>query len=193
MKHEYYEYWHWNKEISHKTCQKLIKLGKGNWDQAQTWGSEEKNESLDDIRKSDIVWITDQWVYDLIWGYMMSANELAGWKYDIRAAESIQITRYKKGGFYSWHKDGMGSHNEVRNEPDNKFLHENTRKLSMTIVLNSDFEDGDFEFKDEYTENPKLEEGSIIVFPSFLQHRVAPITKGIRYSLVAWFLGPPFI
>ena len=48
-------------------------------------------------------------------------------------------------------------------------------------------------FKDEYTENPKLEEGSIIVFPSFLQHRVAPITKGIRYSLVAWFLGPPFI
>ena len=87
----------------------------------------------------------------------------------------------------------MGSHNEVRNEPDNKFLHENTRKLSMTIVLNSDFEDGDFEFKDGFIENLKLEEGSIIVFPSFKEHRVTPVTRGIRYSLVAWFVGPPYV
>ena len=193
MNYKYYEYWYWKKEIPHEICQKIINLGEGKWNEAQTWGSEEKSKPLDDIRKSDIVWITDQWVYDLICGYMMTANEQAGWKYDIVAVESCQVTRYTKGGFYSWHKDGMGSHIEVRNEPDNKFLHGNTRKLSMTIVLNSDFEDGDFEFKDEYIENLKLEEGSIIVFPSSLQHRVAPITKGIRYSLVAWFVGPPFI
>ena len=193
MNYEYHEYWYWDKEISHKTCQKLIKLGKGKWDQAQTFGSKKENNPLDDIRKSDVVWITDQWVYDLIWPYMINAKKQAGWKYNIVAAEDCQVTRYTEDGFYLWHNDGMGSHYEVHDKPDNKFLHENTRKLSMTIVLNSDFEDGDFEFKDEYTENPKLEEGSIIVFPSFLQHRVAPITKGIRYSLVAWFLGPPFI
>ena len=183
----YYEYWYWDKEISHKTCQKLIKLGKGKWDQAQTFGS------LDDIRKSDVVWITDQWVYDLIWPYMISANDEAGWKYDIVGAEGCQITRYTKDGFYSWHRDGMGSHNEVNDKPDNKILHENTRKLSMTIVLNSEFEGGDFELRDLDVRVPRLNEGSSIMFPSFIHHRVTPVTKGIRYSLVTWFVGPTFI
>ena len=180
------EYCYWDKIISHKTCKKLIDLGKGNWDRAKL--KEEKYDK--NVRKSDIVWIKEQWVYDLIWGYMMSANEHAGWKYDIVAAEDCQITRYTKDGFYTWHKDGTGSHNEVMNEPDNKFLHGNTRKLSMSIVLNSNFEGGDLELYME--EVPRLEEGSIIVFPSFMEHRVAPVTKGIRYSLVAWFVGPPF-
>ena len=76
----YAEYWYWDKEISHEVCRKIIKVGKGKWQGANTYGAEEKNQSLDGIRKRDIVWITDQWVYDLIWGYMMSANELAGWK-----------------------------------------------------------------------------------------------------------------
>ena len=189
----YYEYWYWDKEISHKTCQKLIKLGKGKWDQAQTFGSKKENKPLDDIRKSDVVWITDQWVYDLIWPYMISANDEAGWKYDIVGAEACQITRYTKDGFYSWHRDGMGSHNEVNDKPDNKILHENTRKLSMTIVLNSEFEGGDFELRDLDEKIPRLNKGSVIVFPSFIHHRVAPVTRGIRYSLVTWFVGPPFI
>ena len=122
---------------------------------------------------------------------MLAANERAGWKYNIVAAQSCQITRYIKDEFYSWHKDGIGSHHEVHNRPDNKFLHGNTRKLSMSIILNSNFEGGDFEI--EGLPNPTLKEGSIIVFPSFTRHRVAPVTKGIRYSLVAWFVGPPFV
>ena len=189
-----YEYCCWDKIISHKICKKLIKFGKGKWNLAQTDGSKEEKQSLDNIRKSDIVWINDQWVYDLIWPYMMSANEQAGWKYDIVAAESCQITRYTKDGFYEWHKDGLGSHNEVHNEPDNKFLHGNARKLSMSIILNSNFEGGDFEMGglDVGDKTPRLEGGSIIVFPSFQEHRVTPVTKGIRYSLVAWFMGPPF-
>ena len=187
------DYWYWKKEISHKICQKLIKFGKGKWKQAQTYGSREENKSLDNVRKSDVVWINEQWVFDLIWGYMLAANEQAGWKYNIVAVERCQITRYTKDGFYTWHKDGIGSHTEVFNTPNNKFLHDNTRKHSMSIVLNSDFEGGDFEIRDLPDKVPRLEEGSIIVFPSFIQHRVAPITKGIRYSLVAWFVGPPFI
>ena len=180
-----YSYWYWDNEISHKICKKLIKFGKGKWNLAQTDGSKEEKQSLDNIRKSDIVWVRDQWVYNLIWGYMMSANEQAGWKYDIVAAESCQITRYIKDGFYTWHIDGMGSHNEVKNDGD-------TRKLSMSIILNSNFEGGDFEMRGLKDKVPRLEEGSIIVFPSFKEHRIAPVTKGIRYSLVTWFVGPPF-
>ena len=179
-------YWKWDKEISHETCQKIINLGKGKWEQATTAGSQTK------FRKSNIIWIREQWVYNLIWNYMLAANEQAGWKYNIVAAESCQITRYTKDGFYTWHRDGMGSHKEVIDEPNNKFLHGNVRKLSMSIVLNSNFEGGDFEMSGNEDTVPRLEEGSIIVFPSFMGHRVAPVTKGIRYSLVTWFVGPPF-
>jgi len=180
------DYWCWNKEISHKICKKLIKLGKGKWNQAQTDGSLEENKSLDNVRKSDVVWITEQWVYDLIWPYMLIANEQAGWKYNIVATKDCQVTRYTKDGFYDWHIDGMGSHNELHNDG-------NTRKLSMSIILNSDYEGGDFEMRGLKNKVPRLEEGSIIVFPSFLEHRVTPVTEGIRYSLVTWFVGPPYV
>ena len=82
-------YYYWNNEISHKICKKLIKLGKGKWDQAQTFGSRDEKQSLYNIRKSDIVWIEDQWVYDLIWNYMLAANERAGWKYDYTIIEIL--------------------------------------------------------------------------------------------------------
>ena len=182
--------WVWKQELSPEICQDLINLGEGKWNAAKTFGSEQNGISLENVRKSEIVWIKEQWVYDLIWGYMLAANEQAGWKYEVVAAESCQITRYTKDGFYSWHKDGIGSHNEVNNEPDNEFLHGNTRKLSMSIILNDDFEGGDFEIHGE--DIPKLPKGSIIVFPSFMDHRVSPVTKGTRYSLITWFVGPPF-
>tara|TARA_B100000029_G_C17465137_1_gene919997 strand:+ start:642 stop:1217 length:576 start_codon:yes stop_codon:yes gene_type:complete len=189
------ESWIWKEEIPNRICKKLINLDKGKWKRAHLLDQEtqEDTKDLNDIRKSDIVWIREQWVYDLIWPYMTSANEQAGWNYDIVAAENCQLTRYTKNGFYDWHIDGMGSHNEVRNEPDNKFLHGNTRKLSMSIVLNSDFEGGDLEIGVNMDKRLKSERGSIIVFPSFLEHRVTPVTKGTRYSLVSWFLGPPFV
>ena len=185
---KYYESWYWKKEIPHEICQKIINLGKGKWNRATT----NLEEDTAKYRKSDVAWINDQWVYDLIWNYMLAANERAGWKYNIVAAQDCQVTRYTKDGFFSWHKDGMGSHKEVYNKSDHKLLHGNTRKLSMSIVLNSDFEGGDFEISTDGDKVPRLEEGSVIVFPSFIEHKVALITKGIRYSLVAWFVGPPF-
>ena len=63
----------------------------------------------------------------------------------------------------------------------------------MSIILNSNFEGGDFEMRELENKVPRLEEGSIIVFPSFMEHRVVSVTKGIRYSLVVWYLGPPFV
>ena len=190
---EGHPYWCWDKEITHEVCQNLINLGEEKWNQAQTFGSENVNikSDLKKVRKSDVVWLEDQWVYELIWPYMMSANEQAGWNYEISAAESCQLTRYMKEGFYIWHRDGIGSHREVNNEPNNKFLHNNTRKLSMSIILNDDFEGGDLEFHAEKNQ-PELPKGSVIIFPSFIEHRVAPLTKGTRYSLVVWFVGPPF-
>jgi PKHD-type hydroxylase len=82
--------------------------------------------------------------------------------------------------------------------PDNEFLHGHVRKLSMTVLLNENYEGGEFQFatydKEECVIHiPEFNKiGSIVVFASDVEHRVAPVTTGIRYSLVTWFLGPPF-
>ena len=70
-------------------------------------------------------------------------------------------------------------------------MHNKTRKLSMTIVLNDEYEGGEFQFFNDKT-LIKEKQGTVIIFPSYMQHRVRPIKSGIRYSLVVWFLGEPF-
>ena len=68
----------------------------------------------------------------------------------------------------------------------------------MSVILNDNFEGGAFEFasygKEECTVTAiEPEAGAVIVFPSAMEHRVTPVTKGIRYSVVTWFVGPPFV
>ena len=196
--------------LDKKTCNKIKRLAKDNWGESavdtskDTTDEERKTGRKGDYKSdpkqriSDIAWCNEQWLYDIIFPYMHRANDEAGWKYDIKAAESAQITRYKKGGFYKFHTDGMGDHLSAYHNPENAFLHGHVRKLSMSVMLNDNFEGGAFEFasynREECTITPfKAEAGSVIVFPSSMEHRVAPITKGIRYSVVCWFVGPPFI
>ena len=179
--------------ISIKACNKIKKLA------ANKWASSKMHDtSVEDYRKSAIVWCDDQWLYDLVWPYMAHGNYDAGWRYDIKTAEPTQITRYRKGGFYNWHWDGYGDHLSAYDDSHNDFLRGYVRKLSMSVILNNDFKGGDFEFVSYDKEHCKVttipaEAGSIILFPSSMEHRVTPVTKGIRYSLVIWFLGPPFV
>jgi PKHD-type hydroxylase len=187
------EYYYFTEAIDKKTCNKIIKAGNTDFGDA-TIGHGGPEITDKKARMSKIAWTSDQWVYDLIWPYMEEANAQAGWEYDIKAAEAVQITRYEKGAFYDFHQDGKSDNLGAYDEPQNKFRHGNVRKLSMSIILNDDYEGGDFEFatlNKIYTPDfNKL--GSVMVFPSFMMHRVKPVTKGTRYSLVSWFLGTPF-
>ena len=208
--HSTNEWFYFTEGLDKKTCNKIRNSAKGKWKKSEVHinkniTDEERitgEKLIDGIDKkariSDVVWTSDQWIYDTIWPFMEEANERAGWKYDIRAAEAMQITRYKKGGFYYFHFDGRGDHLSVYDMPDNEFFHGNVRKLSMTVLLNDNYEGGEFQFATYRKEECKIDTpefnktGSVIVFPSDVEHRVAPVTKGIRYSLVTWFLGPPF-
>ena len=101
----------------------------------------------------------------------------------VRLTEPAQFTEYPKGGFYDWHMDS-----------DTVFLHEPTvRKISMTLLLSdpSQFTGGELEFMDKGKRPDDLKQGQAIFFASFLRHRVAPVKKGVRHSLVMWFGGPP--
>ena len=137
------------------------------------------------LRKGDICWLDEKWIHDLVWKYMFEANERAGWKFDITGMAVPQLSKYKKGDFFSLHKDGTG---------DSLSLEEFeglVKKISMTALLNDEYEGGQFMFSDDYV--PDIGgKGSMVFFPSCKMHRVAPVKKGIRYSLVVWFVGPPF-
>ena len=90
--------------------------------------------------------------------------------------------RYGSEDHFDWHLDfGPGAISE--------------RKLSITVQLSDEdaYEGGDLEFmvNKEYVKAPR-EQGTVIVFPSFIMHRVTPVTKGTRESIVGWIAGPPF-
>ena len=205
------EWYIFQEALDKKTCNKIKRLAKDNWndssvdtsknitDEERITGSKDDYKPDSKIRISDVSWVTDQWVYDTIWPFMQEANEKAGWGYHIKAAESMQITRYRKGGFYNFHKDGNGDQLSAYHNPQNAFMHGHVRKLSMTTLLSGNYSGGEFQFASYNKEEcvistPEFSKvGSIVVFPSAMEHRVASITKGVRYSLVTWFVGPPFV
>ena len=97
--------------------------------------------------------------------------------------EPAQYTEYPEGGFYDWHVDN-----------DVNMVHEPpVRKISMTCLLSpeSEFEGGDLELMSE-NKFVKLKQGQAIFFASFIRHRVKPVIRGNRKSLVMWFGGTPF-
>ena len=102
---------------------------------------------------------------------------------DVNITEPAQFTEYNKDGFYDWHMDLNIS---GKNSPP-------VRKISMTILLSdpSTFIGGELEFM-EKNKFSDLKQGQAIFFASFIRHRVAPVQKGIRRSLVMWFGGKPF-
>ena len=101
----------------------------------------------------------------------------------MQITEQAQFTEYPEGGFYDWHTD-----NDVNCEKEPP-----VRKISMTCLLSpeNEFEGGDLELVKE-GQAIKLKQAQAAFFASFIRHRVAPVTKGVRKSLVMWFGGTPF-
>lgn len=110
------------------------------------------------------------------------------YNFDIDGYDYFQYAEYdaKESGQYNWHIDlNVGA-----SSTDGS-----TRKLSMSMLLNTpgvDFEGGDFSTFISKELNVPLKRGQILIFPSFIVHRVKPVTKGIRKSLVIWVTGPRF-
>ncbi len=133
------------------------------------------------IRKSKVRWIDSQDIRGLLQSYANEANR-AVFGYDITTPNEIQFTEYhaEDSGHYDWHHDVNWSSSLMVD-----------RKLSVVIQLSdsSEYSGGDFLFKE--VANPDFKpQGSVLVFPSFLEHKVTPVTQGTRYSLVTWIEGP---
>lgn len=146
-------------------------------------GGEDNSRIDPSIRNSKIRWwFEDHWACSIISYYIGIANRKY-WEYDLNLLQSIQISVYLENGHYGWHSDYGTSKN-------GKW----TRKLSASVLVSdpSEYEGGDLEFIDYHgniVKAPK-EKGSVIVFDSRIPHRVTPVTKGRRVSLVTWMYGP---
>jgi PKHD-type hydroxylase len=137
-----------------------------------------------DIRKTEVDWIcysqeTD-WLYKKLTEVVFACNA-ARYRFDLSGfLEKLQLTHYREGDYYGWHQDnGAGDFG--------------LRKLSIVVQLSepSDYEGGDLEFLTAgcCTERGQ---GTVILFPSYNAHQVTPVTKGERWSLVAWVRGPAY-
>ena len=171
-------------------CNKIIDIGRS---QPKRTGKVGKKGSLSDTtirtdtRLSHISWIPFgmlEQMYRQLETVMHNTNRNHFGFDNMQLTEQAQYTEYSDGGFYNWHMDN-GVNFESGNEP--------VRKISMSLLLNheSEFEGGELELCAEGNVAP-LTQGHAIFFASFLNHRVKPVTKGVRKSLVVWFGGTPF-
>jgi PKHD-type hydroxylase len=192
--------WLFKKALDKNICDNIIKEALSKNKEIAKTGSDSKVANKK-IRNSSIVWLEQEWIYDIIYPFLKDANINAGWNFQYDWAESCQFTIYEKNQHYNWHCDSFKKPYPIDYKFEN--FRGKVRKLSMTICLSDkkDFSGGDFQFdyRDREDGKPNIdtiegvkERGSILIFPSDIYHRVTPIKKGIRYSLVTWFLGHPF-
>lgn len=145
----------------------------------------EKSLVDEEVRRTDVIWQDcTQPLGSFARTFAEFANQSANWNYAINSQENIQLGRYRSEdkGHFDWHIDAFPPKDGIQ------------RKLSMSILLSdpSEFEGGEFQFNGMEDEKVLTTQGSIVVFPSFIEHRVTPVTKGVRYSAVTWFSGPSF-
>ena len=185
--------------VAPNVCEQIIKDCKENILEKALINSYGNKSSRDDpvIRKTLVSFITDKdnKINELVWHFLREANKIQ-FNYDLEHFEAVQFAEYREGDFFDWHQDtsGIKQSNEIR-------------KLSLTLVLSNPdtFEGGELQFynggrpiqdmgeitADQIKSDIKAQ-GTVIVFDSQDWHRVTPVTKGVRHSIVCWTVGPDF-
>ena len=171
-----------------KQCQMVIDKGMSlKKETAEVGMGQKSGEGVDpEKRITNISWIPFKEMPEMyrdIEATMLKANNNHFGFEGMRLTEIAQFTHYLTDGFYDWHMD---SDIHGKHQPP-------VRKISMTLLLSdpSTFEGGELEIMSK-GKTAKLKQGQAIFFASWLQHRVKPVTKGERKSLVMWFGGPSF-
>lgn len=178
--------------FTQKTCERIISLAKLLPESEAKIGGGVENDGIvfPKVRSSTLRWLNgamkdfDDLFLD-IKDMFLQVNCSFG--LDINYLPALQFTEYHSSvaGKYDWHTDTMFESPSM-----------SQRKISMVIQLSNpdDYEGGDLELQPLLYEPPDpielRQQGSVIFFPSITNHRVTPITKGTRYSLVAWMEGP---
>ena len=180
-------YCFFNSAIDNNTCDQILEIGKNK----QLKEGTTKGEEYQNYRKSRIAWLKDDLVLKIAHDFVVAANKEANWNFELDFLEPVQFTEYKTGQFYNWHEDCL-------------YKEKYSRKISMVLKLTdpSEYVGGDLQLYNYIkptaektaiiTNDVWRNRGTVIVFPSFILHRVTKILEGTRHSLVAWFSGKPW-
>ena len=169
-----------NNVFTKEECQTIIKIGNEKLGRATVIGNDQS------VRDSQVAWLSPtgetEFAFQRLTESIININEKY-FKFDLSGFnEGFQFTRYDApSGYYGRHID--------------KIYNGAIRKLSVTIQLSepSEYEGGELCL--HYADKPEVipkEQAKLIAFPSYALHEVTPVTKGTRYSLVAWITGKPF-
>lgn len=179
---------YWEGAFSVDELDSIIKIGiESKIDKAEIGARNLSDTRLNIIRNSDVSWITPEtsdWLYKKLEPIIREVNTKY-FGFDLWGfVDSLQFTVYnaEKGEqHYDWHIDAYGQG-------------KCPRKLSMVVQLSNptSYEGGELWMRGAHESVLPKQQGIIHFFPSYTLHRVTPVTKGIRYSLVGWISGPPF-
>lgn len=168
-------------------CSAIISLGLQKLEQAKIASGEVENKT----RSSKVNFLfpseETKWVFERIKEVTDNVNDRL-FHFDLCYFPNMQFTSYSAGDYYDWHMD------LIPGKTQQLFA----RKLSLSVVLSDpvEYEGGELEinrYADDSCEIAlKPEQGTVVFFPSFIQHRVTEVTKGVRYSLVIWVEGDWF-
>lgn len=180
----------WENGFSEEELDKIITYCDGLKPMKGTVGGAKPDEDIKAIRESKVSWVglnpDTQWLYDRL-AYI--ARQLNGqfYKFDLYGfSEDMQYTVYQgdESGHYTWHLDAGVTYNGAA-----------PRKLSVVVQLSDpvDYEGGDLElFSSANPTQVTKQRGLVAAFPSYMLHRVSPVTSGVRKTLVIWVCGPSF-
>jgi len=171
--------------LSVDQCDKIVSTYKDSlhWKPALTTGDVRDNNQSSSKRKCDTIslssltGIQDKYIDEQLYTvYSKCMHEYCSTVSDLSVEEDegYMLLRYTTGGEYIQHVDAGKSNN---------------RSLSAIIALNDEYEGGEIEFFGG-AHKIRLNKGSAVFFPSTFQypHRVTPVTSGVRYSVVTWFV-----
>ena len=145
-------YWYFKSAIPERICNDIVRYGKSLQDHLATTGgfgdpkklNQKQIKDLKKKRDSDVVWMSERWIYKEVQPYVRQANASAGWNFEWDYSESCQFTKYNKGQYYDWHCDGWDKPYHAPNTP----THGKIRKLSVTVSLSDpkEYKGGELEF-----------------------------------------------
>lgn len=177
---------YWDNLFTPEECARIIQIGNTKFAKTARVGGAGDGSVEFSLRDSKVSWLFPGdnmgWAFDRVAGAVTNLNEQF-FNFDLYGCiEGFQFTRYDApGGYYGQHVD--------------RILGGAVRKLSLSIQLNpsSDFEGGTLAIYEgaNPTELP-MQQGKMMLFPSYVLHEVTPVTKGTRYSLVCWVTGKQF-
>ena len=176
------QYYWFESAFSPEQCQEIINIGKTYPQEGGHTFSGAGGETSS-IRSSTIRWIDYQdprveWFISRL-GHMATEANRQLYKLDLYGfTEKLQFTEYEgQGSHYDWHPD-IGPNMTKR-------------KLSIVVQLSDekDYEGGELVINTGHLMAPSKKQGTVVLFPSFLMHKVEPLRSGNRYSLVSWISG----